>query len=481
MPWRPPTPIQIYQLLPKTNCGRCGEPNCMAFAVKLVNFEALPEHCPPIIEDTSYREDLKKLKTLLSPPVKEIIIKSPKKNVKIGGEYVLYRHELKYMNPTAIAIDVDDAMDKDALIQRIEKIEKFKYEYVGQKLTLDLIAVRSVSNDFKQYAKTVQIIAENSSCPLILCSSNPSIIEAGLNVLPPEHKPLIYGATKNNWREIANLVKRFDVPVVISSPGDLDTLISLVEVFNKKLGINDLVLDPGIFVGSGGLAYTIKAYTWLRYKAVYDLWNYVGYPLIGTPISIWSSTEGDVMDKMWWEALVGTILMTRYTDLLIIHSLEGWVLLPLVLWRFQLYTDPRKPVAVPPGVKEIGKPSDTSPVIVTTNYALTYSIVLSDLEKARVNAWLVVIDTEGLAVDVAVAGRKFIGEKVIEVIKLAELDKKVKHRILIIPGKAAKTAGDIEDTTGWKVIVGPTDSSEIGKFIEREWTEDKLREFLTQS
>ncbi|MDK6028772.1 acetyl-CoA decarbonylase/synthase complex subunit gamma [Ignisphaera sp. 4213-co] len=480
MPWKPPTPIEVYQLLPKTNCGKCGEPNCMAFAVKLVNFDATVEQCPPLVEDKSYAESLQKLRALLSPPVREVVVKSSKRVVKIGGEYVMYRHELRYMNPAAIAIDVDDSMDKDTILKRVETIEKFEYEYVGRKLKLDLIAVRSVTNDPKQFAKTVQIVAENSSLPLILCSTNPTVIEAGFNVLPQEHRPLIYAATKDNWRDMAELSKRFDAPLAIASPGDLDTLVSLVATLSEGLGLNDLVLDPGTFVGLNGLAYTVKAFTWLRHKAANDLWKYAGYPLIGTPISVWTQLEGDVMDKMWWEAIMATLLMTRYADVLIMHSLDGWVLLPQVMWRFQLYTDPRKPVAVPAGVREIGKPDEKSPVLVTTNYALTYSIVLSDVEKAKVNAWLVVVDTEGLAVDVAVAGRKFTGEKVAEVIKAAELDKKVKYKVLIIPGKAARVSGDVEDATGWKVVVGPMDSSEIGKFIEKMWTEDKLKELIGQ-
>uniref|UniRef100_A0A7C5UY54 CO dehydrogenase/acetyl-CoA synthase delta subunit TIM barrel domain-containing protein n=1 Tax=Ignisphaera aggregans TaxID=334771 RepID=A0A7C5UY54_9CREN len=188
--------------------------------------------------------------------------------------------------------------------------------------------------------------------------------------------------------------------------------------------------------------------------------------------------SGDPKDIMWWETILTTILMTRYADLVIMHSLDGWTILPQVMWRFQLYTDPRKPVSVPAGLREIGKPNEMSPVLVTTNYALTYSIVLSDAEKSKVDAWLLVIDAEGLAVDVAVAGRKFTGDKVAELIKSMGLENKVKHRILIIPGKAARVSGEIEDATKWRVIVGPQDSSEIGKFLEKTWTSEKIKEFM---
>ncbi|MDW8085875.1 MAG: acetyl-CoA decarbonylase/synthase complex subunit gamma, partial [Ignisphaera sp.] len=435
MPWQSPSPIQIFQLLPKTNCGKCGEPNCMAFAVKLANFEAALEACTPLVEDS--RPAYERLKSLLAPPIREIELKGPRKTLKIGGKYVLYRHELRYMNPTAIAIDVDDSMDRETISKRVEMIEKFEYEYVGQKLKLDAIAIRSVSNDPRQYARVVQHVAEISGLPIILCSLNPTIIEAGLNVLTPPHRPLLYAATKDNWREMTELAKRFEVPLTIASPGDLDLLVSLSKTITENADLQDIALDPGCFTGVGGLSYTLKAYSWVRYKAAFELWRYTGHPLIGTPIAVWGHLKGDITDIMWWETTMALTLMTRYADLIIMHSLEGWTLLPLAIWRFQLYTDPRKPVAVPPGLREIGKPDENSPVLVTTNYALTYSIVSSDAERLKVNAWLLVVDTEGLAVDVSVAGRKLTGERVREAIKASNLEQKLKHRVLIIPGKAA--------------------------------------------
>ncbi|MCC6022628.1 MAG: acetyl-CoA decarbonylase/synthase complex subunit gamma [Desulfurococcaceae archaeon] len=477
MPWKPPTPIEVYQLLPKTNCGRCGEANCMAFAVRLISLEVKLEDCPPLIEEERYRGSYEKLRGLLSPPIKEVVLRSPKRIVKIGGKYVLFRHELKYHNPTAIAVDVDDSMETEVIIKRVKMIEGFEYEYVGQKLKLDAIAVRSVTNDPKKFAKTVYTVAENSTLPLILCSTNPTVVEAALDVLnPPHHRPLIYAATKDNWREMAEIAKRFDVPLTITAPGDLDMLVSLAKTLSEDMELKELALDPGCLVGVGGLSYTIRAYSWLRYKAAYDLWRYAGYPLVGTPISVWAQMGGDLRDVMWWEAILAVMLMTRYADLIIVHSLDGWVLLPQVMWRFQLYTDPRKPVSVPPGLREIGKPDEMSPVLVTTNYALTYSLVLSDAEKAKVNAWLLVIDTEGLAVDVSVAGRKFTGDKVAETIKSTGLEKRVSHRVLIIPGKAARVSGEVEDMTKWRVLVGPTDSSEIGKWLEKNWTPEKIKE-----
>ncbi len=479
MPWRAPSPIDLYDLLPKTNCGKCGEANCMAFAVKLVNLEAPVEQCPPIVEDPKYKQSYEKLKELVSPLVKEVVLRGPKCVVKIGGEYVLRRHELRYVNPTAIAIDVDDSMSGDEIINRVKKVEGFSYEYIGRMLTLDLIAIRSVTGDREAFARAVKTVVENSSLPLILCSLNPKVVEAGLKALSPEYRPLIYAATKDNWREMGELAGTYETALAVSSPGDLDTLVSLARTLSSNVGVSDLVLDPGCFIGRGGLSYTIKAFTQLRYKAIEQGFKDSAYPLLAAPISAWTSIEGNEKAKAWWESVMAVMLMTRYADIMILHSIDGWALLPLVIWRFNLYTDPRIPVAVDPGLRVIGQPDEMSPVFVTGNYALTYSIVSGDIEKARINAYLVVIDTEGVAVEAAVPGRKLTAEKLAEAIRAYGLDVKVKHKILIIPGRAARLSGEIEDATGWRVMVGPMDSRDIPGFMQKQWIPEKIRELMS--
>jgi acetyl-CoA decarbonylase/synthase complex subunit gamma len=150
---------------------------------------------------------------------------------------------------------------------------------------------------------------------------------------------------------------------------------------------------------------------------------------------------------------------------MILHSVDGWSLLPNVILRQNIYTDPRKPVAVEPGLKVFGVPDENSPVMFTTNFALTYYTVASDIESAKLNAYLLVVNTEGIAVDSAVAGRKLTAEKVAEAIKASRIGDKVKHRKLIIPGKASRLSNEIEELSGWQILVGPRDSSDIPKFL----------------
>lgn len=477
MPWKAVSPIEVYKLLPKTNCKKCGEDNCMAFAVRVVNMELRLEACEPLVTDPKYRSNYEKLKELLSPLVAEVELRSPKKAVRIGGEYVMLRHELTYINPTAIAVDVTDKMSRDELTKRIDFVEGFEYDYLGRKLKLDLIAVRSVTNDPEKFKETVKFVAENSSLPLVLCSLNPKVMEAGLSALPDGHRPLIYAATKDNWREMADLALKYNAALAVFSPGDLDMLVTLSRTLSEA-GVKDLALDPGTFVGRDGLRYTINAFTMLRWKACNEDYKPAGYPLIGTPITAWKLVDGDEQKKMWWETLMATALITRYADLLIMHSLAGWVYLPLVLWRFNIYSDPRRPVAVDPGLRIMGSPDEHSPVMITGNYALTYSLVSMDIESGKVNCYLIVVDTEGIAIEAAVPGKKLTPEGIAEVLKASSVEEKVKHRILIIPGKAARLAGEIEDATGWKVLVGPMDSGEIPKFVSEKWKLEVLREMF---
>jgi acetyl-CoA decarbonylase/synthase complex subunit gamma len=173
----------------------------------------------------------------------------------------------------------------------------------------------------------------------------------------------------------------------------------------------------------------------------------------------------------WKETCLASMLITRYADILIMHSLDGWVLLPTLILRNNLYTDPRKPVAVEAGLKSFGKPNENSPVMMTTNFALTYYTVASDIEK--IDSHLIVIDSEGNSVESSVAGRKLTADKVKEAIDSTGISEKVKHKKLVIPGRASRISGEIEEATGWDVLVGPLDSSGIASFLKDKWSIEK--------
>jgi acetyl-CoA decarbonylase/synthase complex subunit gamma len=460
------SPIDVYKLLPRTNCKQCGEENCMAFATKVVNREVPIEKCPPLLTK-EFEKAYRQLKEMLKPAVKEISIGTGDRIVKIGGKLVMYRHEFTYFNPTAFAIDVTDEMSDEAILERIKRTENFSFEYIGQTLRLDMIAIRSTSNNPEKFKAVVQKVVKNTNLPMILCSLNPNVLEAGL-MIASKSRPLLYAATKDNWQEMAELAMKYNCPLTVFAPNNLKLLKSLTKTL-LNYGVEDLVLDPGTFSGNG-LADTLNNFTMIRRAACKRGDELCSFPLIGVPMTVWMERDGTPEEiAKWREAYLASLLIVRFADIIILHSVDGWSLLPNVILRQNIYTDPRKPVAVEPGLKVFGTPDETSPVMFTTNFALTYYTVASDIESAKVNAYLLVVDTEGIAVDSAVAGRKLTAEKVADALKTSGIEGKVKHRKLIIPGKSARLSGEIEELSGWQVLVGPRDSSDIPKFLQEKW------------
>ena len=460
------SPIDIYKLLPKINCKECGVDNCMAFAAKIVNREMTVDQCPPLLKKENEKA-YAKLKDLLKPAVKEVIVGVGDKAKKLGGKLVMYRHEFTYTNPTAIAIDVTDEMPEQEIVSRVQKTDNFSFEYIGNTLKLDMIAVRCVSEDADKFKATVKKVSETTTLPMILCTTSPAIAEAGL-MAAPKARPLLYAANATNWKEMAELALMYNCPIVASAPNDLNALVSLAKTL-MNYGVSDIVLDPGTFTGDG-LSDTINNFTMLRRAATKGGEELAGLPLLGIPMVAWVD-KGDTADDLikWREAYIASMLVVRYADVLIMHGNDGWALLPTTVLRQNIYTDPRKPVAVAPGLKVFGTPDETSPVFFTSNFALTYYTVASDIESNKLSAYLIVVETEGSAIDSGVAGRKLTAERVADAIKESGVESKVKHRKIIIPGKASRISGEIEELSGWKVQVGPRDSSEIPKYLIEKW------------
>jgi acetyl-CoA decarbonylase/synthase complex subunit gamma len=438
----------------------------MAFATKIVNREVIIDSCPPLLKK-EHEKAYNQLKELLKPAVKEVVVGVGDKAKKLGGKLVMYRHEFTYTNPTAIAIDVTDEMPEQEVLNRIKKTESFSFEYIGYTLKLDMIAVRCTSGDAEKFKAVVKKVSEATQLPYIICTLDSNIAEAGL-MAAPKANPLLYAANSQNWKEMAELAMMYNCPLVVSAPGDLNMLVSLVKSLTA-LGVKNLVLDPGTFPNEG-LATTLNNFTMLRRAACKGGEELAGYPLIGVPMAAWIG-KGEVADELikWKEAYIASMLVVRYADVIVLHGNDGWSLLPTAVLRQNIYTDPRKPVAVAPGLKVFGTPDENSPVLFTSNFALTYYTVASDIESNKLNAYLIVVETEGSAIASGVAGRKLTAERVADAIKASGVESKVKHRKLIIPGKASRISGEIEELSGWKVQVGPRDSSEIPKYLIEKW------------
>lgn len=453
------TAMDVYRLLPKTNCAKCGEASCMAFATKLSQKETDIELCTQLSANES-----DKLEDLLAPAVREITIGKGNKAMIIGGDEVLYRYELTYYNPTPLVIDISDDMGPAEFEERVKKIENTQFERTGELLTLDAVALRNKSGDASKFKKAAEKL-KSSKLALVLCSFDPEAMKSALEVVGDE-RPLIYGTTENNIEEMSSLALEYDCPVALFVPNDLEKMKELSRILRLK-GIKDIILDPGTLVNEG-IGDTLDNFVMIRRLAVEERDEDFRFPIMGVPAIAWLENEENEVNTAIKEATIAATLMDKYADMMIIHGTEIWELIPVLTLRQSVYTDPRKPQAVDPGIYEFGEVTEDSPVALTTNFALTYYTVEGDLKSGKANNYLLVLDTEGRAVDVAVAGGQFNGKAVSDLIKESGIENMVKTRKLVIPGLGAPTSGEIEDECGWEVLVGPRDSSALAEFLREK-------------
>jgi acetyl-CoA decarbonylase/synthase complex subunit gamma len=150
----------------------------------------------------------------------------------------------------------------------------------------------------------------------------------------------------------------------------------------------------------------------------------------------------------------------------LIKNIEAWEALALLTLRQNIYTDPQKPLQIEPKLYHIGQANDKSPVLVTTNFSLTYYTVLGEVEASKVPSYIVSVDTEGMSVLTAWAAEKFTPEKITDSLNKFGVTDTVSHKNLIIPGYVAVMSGDLEEQSGWKVVVGPKEAAGIPSFLK---------------
>lgn len=463
------SPLNLYKQLPQTNCKECGEETCMAFAAGLIARTRSVDDCKPLLKEKKYAKKLETLRSIVAPELKMVIIGTGEKQIKVGGEDVMYRHQMTFFNKAPFAYDVTDGMEEAKLVERVKKISTWKKFYIGKWESVEMIAVRSVTDDPAKFATCVKKVMENSNYPLILCSFNPAVLKAGLEVAA-KARPLIYAATKENWKEVAQLANDYKVPVTLSVPFDLDALKSMAVTF-AGMGLTDLILDPGTAPNGKMLQQSLLNFINLRRAAVEEAQRDIAYPVMALPINAWATTE-DPVRAAYWESVLTAAFVIRGGAIMVKHSIEAYSMMPDMHLRFNIYTDPRKPVQVKPGIYKVGNPGAESPVFVTTNFALTYYTVESDVASNGIDAYIISINTDGIGVQASVAGGQLNPTKIKD--SFAETDFKwenQKYPALVLPGMAAKFSGELEDLFQGKakIMVGPEDSGRISEWMTKFW------------
>ena len=464
------SPLMLYKYLPKTNCGECGEKTCMAFAAGIIARERTLDECPPLVKEKKYAKKLEQIKEVIAPEVRSVFVGTGDKQMMVGGEDVMYRHQMTFFNKPPFAYDVTDDMDEAALVERIKQISEWKKFYIGKWEYVEMVAVRGVTGDATKFAACVKKVQETTDYPLILCSFDPKMLKAGLEVAA-EKRPLVYAANKDNWQEVAQLVHDYNVPVTLNVPFDLDGLKSMTVTF-EEMGNRDIVLDPGTAPNGKMLQETFVNFLKLRRAGVEEGQKDIAYPLMCLPINAWLTTD-DPIRAAYWESVLTTTFVLRGADIMVKHSMEPYSVILDMHLRFNVYTDPRTPVQVKPGIHKVGKPTEDSPFFVTTNFALTYYTVESDLASNDIDSYLMAVDTEGIGVEASVAGGQVTPQKIKDGIAEEGFDPQtdVTHRSIILPGLAARMSGELEDLYKYKVrvLVGSGDSGRIPGWMKDNW------------
>ena len=441
------TGIQIFKLLPKTNCKECGVPTCLAFAMNLASGKAELDACPYVSDEA--REQLAEAS---APPIRPVVVGKGVRKATTGGETVQYRHEKTFYNPSLLAAAVSSDLSSDDLAAKLKGWNAIQYERVGLNLRPELVALKDANGDAAVFAAAAKQIAETSEFNIILMTESVDVMKAGIEAAGFK-RPLMYAATADNADAMGELAKANDLPLAIKA----DSVEALIPLSDKLtgMGLKDLVLDPGSREPKQANEDQIA----LRRAALKNGNRTVGFPTITFPCEMASNLDVETM--------IAAMFVAKYGGIVVLSDFAGESIFPLLLERLNIYTDPQRPMTVTEGIYEIGNPDENSPVLVTTNFALTYFIVSGEVEGSRVPTWLLIKDSEGLSVLTAWAAGKFAGDDVGMFVKKCGIMDKVKHTELIIPGYAAAIVGDIEEELpGWTVTVGPREAAHIPGFLK---------------
>jgi acetyl-CoA decarbonylase/synthase complex subunit gamma len=359
------TGLEIFKLLPKTNCKKCGRATCLAFAMQLAQKKAELSDCPDVSDEAKGI-----LGAASAPPIKLVSIGTGDKQVSIGEENVLFRHDEKFYNPTGVAVTISDDLDDEAFNEKVNKINNLKFVRVGTEIEIDLIALLNKSGDASKFANRAKQLSENTHLSLILESKSADNMKAAVETCS-DKKPLIYGANAENWEAMASIAKEKSCPMTISA-STLEDLADLTEKI-KGAGVTDIVLNQV----SESTKEVLQGLTKIRRAALKKAFRQLGFPAITYMPNLEPAQE---------VASAG-IFIAKYAGIVVVDACEPWQIMPLLTVRQNIFTDPQKPVQVEPKLYEVGQVDENSPVLFTTNFSLTYYTVEGSMKTKTRSGW----------------------------------------------------------------------------------------------
>jgi len=435
--------LDIFKLLPKTNCGDCGVPTCMAFAMKIAQKKAELSSCPHASEEAKAA-----LGAASEPPVR--LVKFGGGNgLEVGGETVLFRHEKTFFHPAGIGLEIRTSQGEEKILEDVRQLESYQADRVGEVLKANLFFISQDSAEKAAFLRTISLVKANSTKGLVIDCPQEEALKEGLEFLRND-RPAIYLRRPLTENDI-EMAKTYKASLVITAYSYQDLADQTEKA--RRAGLTGLILN----CQGDGLGEAIQNNAVLRRSALKKNFKPFGFPLF-TRVP-----DGDGFESL----AAAAALLCKYASIIILPRFDKALLYTLFTLRQNIYTDPQKPIQVDPKIYAIGDPTPDSPVFVTTNFSLTYFIVSGEIENSGTSAHLVVCDTEGQSVLTAWAAGKFVPEKIAKFIKDLKLEEKVKTRKIVIPGFVAQISGELEEKLpGWEVIVGCQEAADIPSFVK---------------
>ena len=169
------TGIQIYKLLPRTNCKECGFPTCLAFAMKLAAKQVELADCPYVSDESQAQ-----LAESAAPPIRLVALKSNGYEAKAGNEVVLFRHEKTFYHMPGIFVRLMDTETEDDIKAKVSAADAYTVNYVGIDLSIDGFAVASVSGDASAFASAVSAVRQARQNTFVRMSRDPATMRGGV-------------------------------------------------------------------------------------------------------------------------------------------------------------------------------------------------------------------------------------------------------------------------------------------------------------
>ncbi len=436
--------IEIYKLLPQTNCKECGFPTCLAFAMKMAAKQVELEACPYVTDESKAA-----LAESSAPPIRLVELRAAGGEAKAGNETVLFRHEKTFYNKPGLFVRVLDTDGEAAITEKVAAAAAYVVDYVGMELRLDGFAVEAASGDGATFAAAVDAVRAANKLPLVLVAGDPAVMKAGLGRLDGE-QPLLIGADSGNWEAMADLAAGAGAALGVGG-ATLDELAGLTENIKGK-GLEDMALVPA----ADSLGARLALQTQIRRLALQNTRE------LGFPTVVFAGG-----DNAGLESAAAAQAIAKYAGFVVVDTFAPELIYPLLVLRENIYTDPQKPIQVLPALYEINDPNPTDPVLVTTNFSITYFSVANEVEGAGLPSWLLVTDAEGMSVLTAWAAGKFDAEQIAKAVKQFGVPQKVDSKVIVLPGHTAVLSGELEEELpDWNVMVGPREAVDLPAYMK---------------